>query len=446
MKNEQIFFDLKGKFPLIKDILSLNTVFWVNPLKKDSNYFDQKEFSFDDIIDAERRLKRFASYLSVAFPEINDFNGIIESDLKYIPSMKSYIEDNFNIKLPGNLILKCDHSLPISGSIKARGGIYEVLKVAETLALKEGLLSIDDDYSKLYDDSFKQFFKQYKIAVGSTGNLGLSIGIMAAKLGFRVTVHMSKEAKEWKKQLLREKGVEVIEYNYDFTVAVEEGRKIALLDPSCHFIDDENSKDLFAGYSVASLRLKDQLNQLNIIVDDDHPLFVYFPCGVGGGPGGISYGLKSIYGKNVHIFFGEPLQSPCLLLGMMTGYHDKISVQDIGLTNNTEADGLAVGRPSKLVCKLMESILSGCYTVDDKFLFESLKAMYKEENIFMEPSAHASMYGPIQLIKNEEGQRYLKENNLLNKLDQCTHIIWSTGGDMVPYEQKKQYLNYKCKV
>lgn len=429
--------NLKQGLPLLNELLDLKTVCWINP-KKQKDLKNFESFSFDEVVEASERLERFAPYIKVAFPETESLEGIIESPLVEIPNMKKLIEGKRGLKIPGKLFLKCDHALPISGSIKARGGIYEVLKLAEELAMKHGHLTESDDYSKLNDDFFKRFFSQYKIAVGSTGNLGLSIGIMGAKLGFQVTVHMSADAKQWKKDLLREKGVQVIEYKTDYSYAVEEGRKQAEQDPNCYFIDDENSADLFAGYAVSALRLKEQLKNAKIKVDEQHPLFVYLPCGVGGGPGGVAFGLKSLFGNNVHIFFGEPLQSPCMLLGMMTGLHDQISVQDIGLTNVTEADGLAVGRASKFVGKLMDPILSGCYTVDDDFLFRSLKAMYEQENIFMEPSAHASLFGPIQLLNG--GREYLEKHNLLNKMEKCTHLAWSTGGNMVPYEQRKEYL------
>lgn len=432
------FEKLHEQYPLINDMKQLNTVFWEN-----DHYLNNRNnielLQFDEVIDAKNRLERFAAYIQLAFPETTNSNGIIESEIIEIPNMKKLIEKKQGIDIPGKFMLKSDHSLPISGSIKARGGIYEVLKHAETLAMENGLLTIGDDYSKLNDESFRNFFSNYKIAVGSTGNLGLSIGIMGAKLGFNVTVHMSSDAKEWKKSLLRKKGVTVIEYESDYSKAVEEGRKQAESDPMCHFVDDENSKDLFVGYAVSAIRVQQQFRQLNIKVDQDHPLFVYLPCGVGGGPGGVAYGLKQIYGENVHIFFAEPTQSPCMLLGMMTGLHDRISVQDLGLSNKTIADGLAVGRASSFVGKVMEPILSGCYTVEDQYLVTSLKEMYEQENIFMEPSAHAGLFGPNILLT--KGKGYLNRLNLVDKMEGATHLVWSTGGNMVPEEQRQLYLN-----
>lgn len=428
----------KGQYPLLSRLISMEEVFWINPnIEKFQTGIKKSPLTQEDVRDAEERLKRFSPYIAKVFPETKGMNGIIESPLVRVPFMKQSLEQDYQQPILGELLLKCDSHLPISGSIKARGGIYEILKHAEELAFQHQMLTIQDDYSILDSDKFRSFFSQYSIAVGSTGNLGLSIGIMSAKLGFNVTVHMSADAKEWKKDLLRSKNVTVIEYEADYSKAVEEGRLQANADPSCYFVDDENSHDLFLGYAVAASRLQKQLEELEITVNDEHPLFVYLPCGVGGGPGGVAFGLKLLYKDNAHCFFAEPTHSPCMLLGLMTGLHDKISVQDIGIDNVTDADGLAVGRPSGFVGKTMEPFLSGSYTVSDEQLYKLLKKLVDTEGLHLEPSALAGMIGPMKLCK--EGTDYLLRHNLTEKVRKGTHIIWGTGGSMVPEEVRKQY-------
>ncbi|MGD9569356.1 MAG: D-serine ammonia-lyase [Sedimentibacter sp.] len=425
---------------ILKDVSELKEVLWLNP--KLAAYEEAlKIIDIPAIDDAARRLEKFAPLIKILFPETLPSNGIIESPLKEINNMKNKLIASYDTKISGNLLLKMDSHLAIAGSVKARGGIYEVLKYAEQLAIKNKILKESDDYSILAQTKYREFFHQYKIQVGSTGNLGLSIGITSAALGFNVTVHMSSDAKQWKKDLLRSKGAQVVEYDSDFSKAVEEGRKLSDQDPMSYFVDDENSMNLFLGYAVAARRLKNQLEEMNIIVDKDHPMFVYLPCGVGGAPGGITYGLKSVYEDNIHCFFVEPTHAPSMLLGMATGLHNEISVQDIGIDGKTHADGLAVGRPSKLVGKMMNSMLSGVFTVDDYKLYDNMRYLHESEDINIEPSACAAFEGAIKIEASAEGKKYIEAHRLNDKMKNATHIAWATGGSLVPEEINTQFLN-----
>lgn len=430
---------LTEQYPLVKELIELKEVSWFNPsitrLEEGLSYVG---LGSEDIQDASQRLKRFAPYLAKVFPETAKTNGIIESEVVPISEMQSVLEREYDTPIQGRLLLKKDSHLPISGSIKARGGIYEVLTHAEKLAIEAGLLTESDDYSKLLNEEFRDFFKRFNIAVGSTGNLGMSIGIMSAKLGFSVSVHMSADARAWKKNRLRALGVNVIEYAQDYGVAVAQGHKEAENDPTCFFIDDENSQTLFLGYSVAGERLKKQFDEKGIVVDAQHPLFVYLPCGVGGGPGGVAFGLKMAFGDNVHCIFAEPTHSPCMMLGVHTGLHDAISVQDIGIDNITAADGLAVGRASGFVGRAMERLLDGYITISDERMYRLLGQLNEAENIQLEPSALAGMIGPIVVTKSVEYRARMQFDDTVMR--NATHLVWATGGGMVPAEEMGFYL------
>ncbi|CAR40558.1 D-serine dehydratase [Proteus mirabilis HI4320] len=430
---------LKNDYPLVRDLVDLKEVVWFNPnVTSTDQGLPYVGLTQNDVMDAQARLQRFAPYLMKAFPETASTEGIIESAVVDIPQMKEALEKRYNTLIEGQLRLKKDSHLPISGSIKARGGIYEVLTHAEKLAIEAGLLTTEDNYEKLFSDEFRKFFSQYSIAVGSTGNLGMSIGIISAKLGFSVSVHMSADARQWKKDKLRAHGVNVVEYEQDYSIAVEQGRKEAEKNPRCFFIDDENSKTLFLGYAVAGLRLKHQFETLNIPVDSEHPLFVYLPCGVGGGPGGVAFGLKLAFGDAVHCLFAEPTHSPCMLLGVYTQLHDGISVQEVGIDNITAADGLAVGRASGFVGRAMERLIDGYYTIDDQELYNLLSLLNKEEGIQLEPSALAGMTGAIHVSQAKD---YLQGLSLdSQKMHNATHLVWATGGGMVPTDEMQKYL------
>ncbi|TCP01891.1 D-serine ammonia-lyase [Rubrivivax gelatinosus] len=407
---------------------------------------------------ASARLAWMAPLLARLFPqELGAAAGRVESPLLPVPALQAALG------LPadaGALFVKADHALPVAGSVKARGGFHEVLEHAETLAVRHGLLPADPaaraaaDPGVLASDAARALFASHQVAVGSTGNLGLAIGIMAAALGFEAVVHMSADAKGWKKERLRRRGVRVVEHAGDYAQAVAAGRAAAAAEPRVHFVDDERSSSLFLGYAVAAERLAGQLAAAGRVVDAGHPLIVYLPCGVGGAPGGIAWGLARTFGEHVHCFFAEPVRSPCFLLQLLAlhpaarGTNTVLaalaaaqdegtppSVYDIGLDNRTEADGLAVPRASALAGTLAGPRLAGAYTVTDDDLHRLLHHAAVAEGLRLEPSAAAGLAGPGGLTRSAAGRAWLRRTGLAGRLAGATHVAWTTGGQVVPDDE-----------
>lgn len=339
-----------------------------------------------------------------------------------------------DVSLPNALshLIKLDCNLPVAGSIKARGGFFEVLSHARELALSSKIIKSDESLANLA--LHQDFFSDFSLHVASTGNLGLSIGLMGRVLGFTVFVHMSSDAKEWKKELLRSKGATVVEYDGDYSLAVRDGREASQADPKAYFVDDERSLRLFWGYSKAAYDLQAQLPG---DVSKEKPIFVVIPCGVGGAPGGIAYGLKALYGEAVHLFFAEPVEAPAVLIGMASGKGEDIKVQDIGLSGQTIADGLAVGKPSGFVVSQMIEVLSGVFTVSDDALRAMQYVLWRDEAIKVEPSATAGLLLPY-FLETKEGQEYLSQHEL--RVEDVRLIYWATGGSRIPDELYHEQL------
>jgi D-serine dehydratase len=403
--------------------------FWLNP-GRPIPHQPAPPIGLSDIKDALARWDRFAALLKALFPDQVP-EGVIESPLVPIPTLAAcFIPDDHSDAIQ-RVFVKADHALPVAGSIKARGGIYEVLCLAERVALAEKLIGdAHDDYAKLASPAARDKFARYRLLVASTGNLGFAVGTIGRALGFETTVHMSSDAKPWKKDRLRNLGAIVIEHTADYTSAVAAARAEAEATNNAHFVDDEQSLELFLGYSVAALRLADQLHALNIEVSAQRPLCVYLPCGVGGAPGGILFGLRAVFGDNVWGFFAEPTASPCMLMRLMSHLPPEASVYDIGLDNRTEADGLAVARASELVVSAVGQHVKGAFTVTDDEMFRWLALAHREENLRLEPSAATGFAGALQHVWSLA----------LPEMAQATHIVWTTGGSMVPKEQYQEML------
>ena len=98
----------------------------------------------------------------------------------------------------------------------------------------------------------------------------------------------------------------------------------------------------------------------------------------------------------------------------------------------TAADGLAVSRASGFVGRVMAPFMSGCYTLRDERMLRMLSQLADAEGIELEPSALAGMYGPVLMEKDEAFAAF-------RGLQNAVHLVWATGGSMVPREEMNKY-------
>jgi D-serine dehydratase len=375
-----------------------------------------------EIREAERRLGRFRPVLAQLFPATS-WDGRIRSPLLDYPRQA----DDFPA-----LLVKADHALPMTGSVKARGGVYELLCRVEALAVMEGIVEDGEPLAPLLRTTARSLFSQHRIVVASTGNLGFSIGLVARAFGLEAEVHMSHDAKTWKKERLRRTGAHVIEHPCDYTETVARARASANATGS-YFIDDESSRLLFVGYTTAAAELAEQLTERGVKIGANTPLVVYLPCGVGGAPGGITAGLKTIYGDDVRCVFVEPVASACVLAALAAGNGSPVSVYDVGLDNDTIADGLAVPVASELVMRSVGASIDAAAAVTDASMLDWVRRAWKESGLRLEPSA-ASGFAAVPLFL--EAAR----NAGAALPSGAIHVVWTTGGSQLPDDQFEALL------
>ncbi len=109
---------LIAQYPLVKDLVALKKppgLILARPRGETSLYVGLTEQD----VGRQCALISFCPYLAKAFPETAATGGIITSELVAIPAMQKRLEKEYQQPISGQLLLKKDSHLPISGSIKS---------------------------------------------------------------------------------------------------------------------------------------------------------------------------------------------------------------------------------------------------------------------------------------------------------------------------------------
>lgn len=436
---------------VLKRLQRSNTVCIFNPNhSNDVHDIEKQSITRSDIQDARELLERAKPLFKKLWPDdqtLKHWDGLIESPLNSAENLRREMGGK------GTWLLKRDDDLPVAGSIKGRGAFFAVLEHAEKLAVGKGLITQGQDLGNLCSPEAKAIFSEYKIAVGSTGNLGMGIALLAAALGFEAKVYLSKEAADWKKKRLIDHGCKIFEHKGNFKEALQQGRNDCAAaneakPGSAYFVDDEDSKALSVGPAVAGLRLKEQLEKEEIRIGADRPLFVYIPTGVGGGPSGVLRGLVDAFQdeglhQHIHGILVQPKQCASVLARMSIPDKDNkqpIIVYKLGLDNtSSRGDGMAVPQASELAFANLQVNAAGAMTVSDDDMLKNTARLHKTEGIIIETSAAASINGP-KWCESDAGLEYIKKNGMEKAMPNAVHVMWFTGGGKVPEDTKAEIL------
>lgn len=411
-------------FPELDSLAAAKPIIWQNHITLSAgSALTCAGYTAQDVEDASLRVDRFAPLMAVLFPQTAAQSGIMESPLREAPKLFESLQKNFSLPSGPRLFLKLDNDLPVGHALTGRGGIYEVLRLAEELAMAARLLKWSSDYRKLAEPDMRDFFGNFTIAVASMGNQAMAVGRVSSALGFQTRAHLPAGSPPWKKSLLKAQDVELVEHQGNYEETLKEARERAVNEKHTFFIDSEYSRNIFLGYATACARLKHQLDESGITVDNEHPLNVYMPCGLGDGPAGICFGLKLIFRDNIRFYTAEPVHSPAMPLALGTRLFHQVSVYEIGLDPaKTIADELATGRVSGPTCYVMRELLDGCVTVTDDDMLGMLALAHDAEQLRLEPSAMAGL----------AAMNYVLRGNLSLKSASGTHIAWITSGNLMP--------------
>ena len=242
---------------------------WINDNKLDVEPdFEMDGKKFVHMKAAQSRLLRFMPYFEKAFPQTASRKGIIESELAEINDLelKKEVKLNNDTNGCGKIFLKDDSTLQITGNVKDRGCTHEIIKIAEELALKNKMIAPTDNHEIFNSNEFKEFFGHYVLLDNDYAAGNETREAIAKSMGFKLS-----DCDE-KNKLIR------TQIPYD-------------------------NEAIFFACAAAAFRLKVQLRKSGIEVDENNQLFVYLPIKSGLSAAGITFGLKQLFGNNVHCFY-----------------------------------------------------------------------------------------------------------------------------------------------
>jgi|TARA_B100000959_G_scaffold44567_1_gene45025 diaminopropionate ammonia-lyase len=270
-------------------------------------------------------------------------------------------------------------------SFKALGGAYAVEKVA-----KEN--------------------KEIVISTATAGNHGRSVAWGSKKLGLKCKIFISEYVSEFRAEVMRSFGADVIRIKGNYDNSLKECIKQSRQN-NWQIVQDvawENYKLVpkltMSGYSVMMKEISEQINNQKI----SH---VILQAGVGGMAAGAVAGIARYLNHIPKIIIVEPESAACVLESIKAGKIKKITIEKESLMG-----GMSCDEVSLLPWKILKNSINYCVSVSDDYISKTVKSLanseFSDEKII---GGECSTPGIISLVSLCNDIKVKKKINLNEK-------------------------------
>jgi len=295
---------------------------------------------------------------------INEKNNFNKIDILNVLS-KNDIDEAYNI------ISKWDNYSPTP--------LISLNKLSEKLGLNK--IFYKDESKRFHLKSFKALGgayavekvtkgnKEVVVSTATAGNHGRSVAWGSKKLGLKCKIFISEYVSEFRAEVMRSFGADVIRVKGNYDNSLKECIKQSKQN-NWQIVQDVAWQDYklvpkltMAGYSVMMKEISEQINNQQI----SH---IILQAGVGGMAAAMVAGIARYLDHIPKVIIVEPESAACVLESIKVGKIEKISIKKESLMG-----GMSCDEVSLVPWEILKNSISHCVTVSDNYISKTVKLL-----------------------------------------------------------------------
>ena len=225
------------------------------------------------------------------------------------------------------------------------------------------------------------------VIAASAGNHAQGVAAAAKAMGIRATIVMPRDTPVLKVDRTRSHGAEVVLSGTDFDEANLEARR-RCTEEGLVFVHPFADERVISGQGTIGLEVLDQCSDVSSVV---------VPVGGGGLISGIAVAIKS-QAPHVKVFGVQSEMAPAMHASLCARQPTVVAARP------TIAEGIAVGRPEAINCRIVREYVDDIVTVSDGDVATAMLRLMEDHKLIVE-GAGAAPLAAVDALANRLGHQ-----------------------------------------